>query len=167
MRNKPLRKWSNCILNDEETDKLLGLAKQYPAVKEFGEISPGIVTGANSFFILSKADMDNLHVPPQNILPIVTKSSKIPALLVLKWEDFEKELNIKKDIEVLNNELTLLNTELEESNKIIETNNNNYRKIYLDKQKNIEELNKVLDTWHTPPPTSFSNFPFIITGASL
>ena len=90
MRNKPLRKWSNCILNDEETDKLLSLAKQYPAVKEFGEISPGIVTGANSFFILSKADMDNLHVPPQNILPIVTKSSKIPALLVMKREDFEK-----------------------------------------------------------------------------
>lgn len=102
MRNKPLKKWSNCILNDEETDELLALAKKYPAIKEFGEISPGIVTGANSFFILSRTDMDNLHVPSQNILPIVTKSSKIPALLIMTREDFENTYSDKHRTHLLN-----------------------------------------------------------------
>lgn len=49
MRNKPLKKWSNCILNDWETEELLRISKLFPKVQSFGDISPGIVTGANSF----------------------------------------------------------------------------------------------------------------------
>jgi len=54
MRNKPLKKWSNCILNDVETDRLNEISKKHPEIKTFGDISPGIVTGANAFFILIK-----------------------------------------------------------------------------------------------------------------
>ena len=52
LRNKPLKKWSNCILNDAETELLLGTASLFPKINTFGEISPGIVTGANSYFVL-------------------------------------------------------------------------------------------------------------------
>lgn len=88
MRNKPLRKWSNCILNDEETERLLELAPQFIEVSQFGDISPGIVTGANSFFILPKDEIAKLKLPRKNILPIITKSSAIPPLLVLTQTDF-------------------------------------------------------------------------------
>lgn len=89
MRNKPLMKWSNCIINDVETERLGELAAKFPKVSSFGEISPGIVTGANSFFILSRADIDRLRVPESNVLPVITKSSAIPRLLYFKGSDFD------------------------------------------------------------------------------
>lgn len=89
MRNKPLKKWSNCILNDEETEKLKDLASKFPHIKSFGDISPGIVTGANSFFILTKTDLGKLDVPSENVIPVISKSSFIPRLLVLKETDFD------------------------------------------------------------------------------
>ena len=89
MRNKPLKKWSNCILNDEETEKLKDLASRFPQVNSFGDISPGIVTGANSFFILSKNSLDNLSVPDEYVIPIISKSSALSRLLVFNQSDFE------------------------------------------------------------------------------
>lgn len=88
-RNKPIKKWSNCILNDEETERLRDLAGRFPLIKSFGEISPGIVTGANSFFILTKKEMEELSIPDANVLPIITKSSTIPRLLQFKKTDFD------------------------------------------------------------------------------
>lgn len=89
MRNKPLKKWSNCILNDEETERLMNLAHKYKRIASYGEISPGIVTGANNFFILPKNKADALCVPPSNILKIITKSSVIPWLLRFTKQDFD------------------------------------------------------------------------------
>lgn len=88
MRNKPLIKWSNCILNDEETERLNYLSKRFPKVNSFGEISPGIVTGSNSFFILSKINMDKLDVPSNNVIPIISKSSVLSRSLIFKKSDF-------------------------------------------------------------------------------
>lgn len=102
MRNKPLKKWSNCILNDEETERLLGLAQNYPQISQFGDISPGIVTGANSYFILSKDDIQKLNVPTQNILPVITKSSAIPPLLSFRASDFEGTFSGKHRTHMLN-----------------------------------------------------------------
>lgn len=89
MRNKPLKKWSNCILNDEETERLMNLARKYKKIAAYGEISPGIVTGANSFFIIPQNKAETLQVPPSNILKIITKSSVIPWLLCFKKQDFD------------------------------------------------------------------------------
>lgn len=88
-RNKPLKKWSNCILNDEETDSFMKLASSYPKVSEFGEISPGIVTGANSFFILPHEKIINLEISDKNVLPIITKSSNISSVLLYNSSDFD------------------------------------------------------------------------------
>lgn len=102
MRNKPLKKWSNCILNDEETESLLNLAQKYPQASQFGEISPGIVTGANSYFILPRNAAQDLNVPSDNILPIITKSSAIPPLLSFTMADFEDTFSEKHRTHLLN-----------------------------------------------------------------
>lgn len=88
MRNKPLKKWSNCILNDTETDELMRLSDMFAKIGSFGDISPGIVTGANSFFILSKQDIDKLNLNVKHQLSIISKGSLIPSLLTFKPEDF-------------------------------------------------------------------------------
>lgn len=102
MRNKPLKKWSNCILNDEETEKLLQLAKKFLKVSQFGDISPGIVTGANSFFILPQEKIAKFQLPPKHILPIINKSSTIPALLSLRLSDFESTVSKSNRTHLIN-----------------------------------------------------------------
>lgn len=88
MRNKPLKKWSNCILNDTETEEITRISNLFPKIESFGDISPGIVTGANSFFILSKEGIDALDVGETQQIPIITKGSTIPPLLLFRSEDF-------------------------------------------------------------------------------
>ena len=89
LRNKPLKKWSNCILNDAETELLLGTASLFPKINTFGEISPGIVTGANSYFVLSKEKINDLKVPDSAKMSIITKGAYIPSLLLFKKSDFD------------------------------------------------------------------------------
>ena len=102
MRNKPLKKWSNCILNDEETEKLLQLSKKFLKISQFGDISPGIVTGANSFFILNQEKIDKLKTPATHILPIIMKSSSIPPLLSFTSLDFENTISKNNRTHLLN-----------------------------------------------------------------
>lgn len=88
MRNKPLKKWSNCILNDAETEALHQIALHYPKVDAVGKIAPGIVTGANNFFIRSKKDIERLKITASNAIPVLTKSSIVPPLLLFTEKDF-------------------------------------------------------------------------------
>lgn len=89
LRNKPLKKWSNCILNDAETELLLGTASCFPKINTFGEISPGIVTGANSYFVLSKEKIDDFKMPDNVKLSIITKGAYVPSLLLFRESDFD------------------------------------------------------------------------------
>lgn len=89
MRNKPLKKWSNCILNDEETEALHRIALSYPKIGSVGDIAPGIVTGANSFFILPKGKIEQFDLPTNSSLPVLMKSSAIPQLLLFTQRDFD------------------------------------------------------------------------------
>lgn len=106
-RNKPLKKWSNCILNDTETETLLNTAARFPKIKAFGEISPGIVTGANSFFVLSKQKVNALNIAENQQLSILTKGAYVPSLLILKDDDFKSIESPKKRTRLLN--LTTVN----------------------------------------------------------
>lgn len=101
-RNKPLKKWSNCILNDEETDSFMKLASLYPKVSTFGEISPGIVTGANSFFILPHEKILNLKISNDNVLPIITKASNITPALIYNITDFDLMISEKTATHLIN-----------------------------------------------------------------
>lgn len=102
LRNKPLKKWSNCILNDMETETLLKTSALFPKIKSFGKIAPGIVTGANSYFVLSKKAIDALNIPDNLELPILTKGSYVPSLLLLKLSDFQSIEAPKRRTRLLN-----------------------------------------------------------------
>jgi len=54
----------------------------------------------------------------------------------------EKELTVKKDIEVLNSEIDSLKIELDNINKKQELEKDNYKKIYLSKNTLIDKINK-------------------------
>ena len=67
---------------------MVRLAKRFPKVDSFGEIAPGIVTGANDYFTLSKKNIHALNLPDDNVLPILLKSSLVPTLLLFSPDDF-------------------------------------------------------------------------------
>lgn len=71
-RNKPLKKWSNAILSDEEIDLLNRFVKQYTTIAELSDSAPGIVTGANNKFILTKEEVDQYECT-QYVKPIISK----------------------------------------------------------------------------------------------
>lgn len=75
-KNKPLQKWSNAILKDDEISILKEAKKKYAKIGYMGEIAPGIVTGGNKFFILNEGQV-NEYQCIQYTLPIVQKSSYI------------------------------------------------------------------------------------------
>ena len=73
-RNKPLKKWSNAVLSDDQIALLKNSSLDAICINEMGVSSPGIVTAGNSYFVLSKAEVDELRCK-NFVLPIVTKGS--------------------------------------------------------------------------------------------
>lgn len=86
-KNKPLKKWSNAILLDEEISLLRKRKSGYKKIKEMGEIAPGIVTGGNKYFILSESKVNELGCK-EYVLPILQKSSFIA----------QKRIDINNDV---------------------------------------------------------------------
>ena len=76
-RNKPLKKWSNAVLSDDDISLLKNAMNRYPQIKNMGEIAPGIVTGGNRYFILSEEKVEEYQCR-EFALPIVQKASYIP-----------------------------------------------------------------------------------------
>lgn len=81
-RNKPLKKWTNAILSDEDIDLLYMLDSTYKKVSEMCEASPGIVTGANKLFILTKEQVEQLKCE-QFVLTTIPKSNMLNGHLIL------------------------------------------------------------------------------------
>lgn len=71
-RNKPLKKWSNAVLSDGEIDLLNRIANQYTTIAKLSDSAPGIVTGANNKFILTKEEVDQYECA-QYVKPIISK----------------------------------------------------------------------------------------------
>ena len=143
MRNKPLKKWSNCILNDWETEELLRISKLFPKVQSFGDISPGIVTGANSFFIQTKKIVELLDVEDFQKIPIITKGSTIPSLLFFKLEDFEEMVNSNIRTYLLN----LCNSKNEKISRKLKK----YLKSGEDKEINKRYKCSIRNRWYDVP----------------
>jgi adenine-specific DNA-methyltransferase len=57
-------KWSNFVLSDEELDFLFETAKKAKKVSDYCSSTPGIVTGANDFFIVNKEILDQYELNP-------------------------------------------------------------------------------------------------------
>lgn len=75
-KNKPLQKWSNAILTDDEISLLKEKGRRFTRINVMGVIAPGVVTGGNKYFILTKERTEELHCQ-KYVLPIVQKSSFI------------------------------------------------------------------------------------------
>lgn len=75
-KNKPLQKWSNAILTDEELTLLKTKTAMFTAISDIGEIAPGVVTGGNKYFILPKTKVEEYECENM-VLPIIQKSSFI------------------------------------------------------------------------------------------
>lgn len=87
MRNKPLDKWSNSIISDDEIELIKRLSNNCIKIKEFGEMAPGLVTGANDYFILEDKFIKAKRIK-NYVIPIISKSSYIANKLIFKEDDF-------------------------------------------------------------------------------
>lgn len=88
-RNKPLKKWTNAILSDEDIDLLNLIDSKYKKVSEVCSASPGIVTGANNEFILTGEQVKELECQ-EYILTIIPKSSILSGYFILTQNEVEK-----------------------------------------------------------------------------
>lgn len=103
-RNKPLKKWSNCILDDDETEFLNKLSEKYIRINDIGDISPGIVTGANAFFICNHEEMASLKMKGINT-KIISKSSDLSNKFIFTSDDFNilaKKIKKNKKMYLIN-----------------------------------------------------------------
>jgi adenine-specific DNA-methyltransferase len=87
--NKPLKKWTNAILSDADIDFLNMIDAKYKKVSEVCDASPGIVTGANNEFILTKEQVEQLECR-KLVLPIIPKSSILNGQFILTEDVVEK-----------------------------------------------------------------------------
>jgi adenine-specific DNA methylase len=75
-------KWTGLLLNDDQL-RLLSQLLLHPRVAKLGEVAKvdiGVVTGDNSFFLLSKEDLAQFPVEPQFLRPCISKASHIKGV---------------------------------------------------------------------------------------
>lgn len=81
-KNKPLQKWSNAILADTDIFLLKNKSEGYKKVEEIGITAPGIVTGGNKYFILSKEQVEEYECQ-KYVIPILQKSSYVTERTIM------------------------------------------------------------------------------------
>ena len=94
-KNKPLKKWSNAILSDDEILLLKDKSRNYTTVNDMGITAPGIVTGGNKYFIITEEKVNECECQAY-VLPILQKSSYMSENTIVMDVDLIKELNLKK-----------------------------------------------------------------------
>ena len=101
-KNKPLQKWSNAILTDEDIFLLKNLSLDHTNVEKIGITAPGIVTGGNKYFILTDEQVRKFRCK-KLVLPILQKSSFIiDSMISIDEEIFEKIKKRNKPVYLLN-----------------------------------------------------------------
>lgn len=71
-RNKPLKKWTNAILFDQDIDLLKKVINRCEQIKNISDSAPGIVTGANAKFILTKKEVVAYNCE-ELVVPVISK----------------------------------------------------------------------------------------------
>ena len=99
---KPLQKWSNAILKDEDIFLLKNLSLIYTEIEKIGTTAPGIVTGGNKYFILTEEQVETYRCR-KLVLPILQKSSFVTDnIICIDEEVFEKIKERNKPVYLLN-----------------------------------------------------------------
>lgn len=91
-KNKPLDKWTNSIVSDEEIELLKRLSSRCLSVSELGHMSPGVVTGANDYFILENNVVKSKRIK-RYVEPIISKSSHLRNVFILDEDIFANVSN--------------------------------------------------------------------------
>ncbi len=94
-KNKPLKKWSNAVLTDDDIVLLQNTAKSYSAIKKMGISAPGIVTGGNKYFIITEQQMKEYECEGQ-VLKILQKASCISENTIMIDEKAVNKLREEK-----------------------------------------------------------------------
>lgn len=94
-KNKPLKKWSNAILQDGDILLLKKISEKYNKISEMGESAPGIVTGGNKYFILTEDQVKKYQCAGYT-LPILQKSSYIRENTIVIDRDTMEGIRKKK-----------------------------------------------------------------------
>ena len=95
VRNKPVEKWSNAILSDDDVDLVNLLSNQHVSINDIGSTSPGIVTAGNNYFIINKLTLEKLKCS-DFVLRIIKKSAYFVNMLVPNEGDLSR-LNEKDE----------------------------------------------------------------------
>lgn len=77
-RSPSTDKWTSMLAGSEAVQALRDLMRPdaFVQLREWGRVALGMVTGANSFFCLSRRDADQLGLADADLLPIVPPGSK-------------------------------------------------------------------------------------------
>lgn len=99
-KNKPLDKWTNSIINDNEIEFINKLKEKCISIEEIGKMSPGVVTGANDFFIVDREFVK--YIEEENYFEkIVPKSSLLKDIFILGENEYEKLDNENEKVHLL------------------------------------------------------------------
>lgn len=139
MKNKPLRKWTNSIISDKETEMLKKIINKFPKINEFGNISPGIVTGNNNYFIKNE---EFIKLTKSFCLPIISKSILIGNKLLFEKKDFNRLIKEEKSVFLL---------KLTNSNSLISDALKKYIKIGESKRYNKSYKCSTHKPWYNVP----------------
>ncbi|HBU3437221.1 TPA: N-6 DNA methylase [Klebsiella pneumoniae] len=88
-------KWSSLTLSDCELNFLTRLAGQLKSIGSYATSKPGIVTAANSFFIVSKRKIEEYSLQ-KYASPIIQKSQFFQNNIVFNESDFNELVNSNK-----------------------------------------------------------------------
>ncbi len=108
-------KWTHYCLTEEEIKLLNSLDKKLSKVSDFIDSNPGIVTGANDYFILSKDKIDEYGLDDFH-KPIIQKSSFINGSLIFTKSNFQKIVKDNKPAYLLS--LENIDLEKKSDNKL-------------------------------------------------
>ncbi len=100
MKNKPLSKWSNAIISDENIELIKNISKNCIKISDIGYMAPGVVTGANNYFLVNETFIRSKRLK-NYVKKIVPKSSYIVNKFILKEDDFDEISKDDKDVYLL------------------------------------------------------------------
>jgi adenine-specific DNA-methyltransferase len=100
-RDKPLIKWSNAILANDELILIERITSGFVSISDIGFVFPGIVTGSNKFFIINNNKKEEMNCS-EYVLPIIEKSNYIQNMILYNKNDFNNLIIRNKPVWLLN-----------------------------------------------------------------
>jgi len=93
-------KWTHYILDQNEITLLNKINKQLLRVDDFITSRPGVVTGANNYFILTKEQVDSFQLQ-EYVVPIIQKALFVNTNIELTTKHIETLINSNKPMFLL------------------------------------------------------------------